>query len=208
MAYKANIPQPTDLLDASQVDILGNFQSANTSQSINHYPFDDGTTKNGKHKFVEMPVLAVLPTNIANEGSLYTKTISAVSELFYTPDTSLNEYQMTRTINAKFSNFSTNLAYGSPPVGFTQTGGWTFLPGGMLLQYGTYSNTGALGSTGTIEFPVTFTNPPYSVSVSLIRSASANQSVSLPNIIATNNQFIFQSSSSASDGVYWMAIGV
>lgn len=204
--YNPNIPQPTDLQNVSQVDILGNFSSANTTMGINHYPFDNGTVNIGKHKFVDMPILAAVPTIASGDGGLYTKTATA-SQLFYTPDNSTNEYQMTRCISASFANFATNLAYGAPPVGFTQTGGWTFLPGGMMLQYGLFGKAGALGASGTIQFPVAYTNVPYSVTAILIRSSSASQSMSLP-IVATTANFTFQSTSSSSDSVYWMAIGV
>lgn len=63
MAYLANKPQATDLLSQSQIDIQGNFSTANTNYGINHYPFDDGTVNVGKHKHVSLPPqLASPPT--------------------------------------------------------------------------------------------------------------------------------------------------
>ena len=152
-----------------------------------------------------MPVSSVIPTPLAaSEGTIYTKTVSA-TELFYTPDNSGNQYQLTRTISASFANFGTNLSYGTPPATFTQKGGWVFLPGGLLLQYGFYGKTGGLGASGTIQFPIAFTSPPFSITTALNRTSSGNQEMTI-NTVGTNS-FTFLSSSSASDGIYWQAIG-
>lgn len=212
LTFLPNIPQAPDFLSNSQLDLLNNNQALDGIFSKNHYAYSLGTSDQGKHKFIEMPLLAVIPTIAASEGGLYTKTAISVTpstetDLFYTPDASTNEYQMTRTVTAKFANFGTNLAYGTPPAGFTQTGGWTFLPGGLLMQYGFYGKTGATNTVGTVQFPVTFTSAPLSVQLTLYRG-SAGQDVVLDSAAPpTTTTFNFKSSSSSADGVFWMAIG-
>lgn len=203
--YQPNIPTGLVNLDEDYLNILHNFQQLNTTYGVNHVAFAD-VPGNGKHTFVEMKDNTMIPAGLAaDEGTLYTKTNTGVTDLFYTPDISTNEYQLTRTISASFTRFGTNLSYGSPPVTFTQTGGWTFLPGGLLMQYGFYGKTGALGTSGTIQFPVAFTSGVFSITNSLKRTSSGNQSVTI-NTVGLNS-FTFLSSSSASDGIYWQAIG-
>lgn len=205
--YNPAVPTGTVELDEDYINLQNNFQQLNTTFQVNHLPLTDNTTSNGAHTFVELRNQAGLPAGLKTlEGTIYTKQVTGVSELFYTPDNTGDQYQITRTITASTARFSTNLAYGSPPATFTQTGGWTFLPGGMLLQYGFYGKAGALGANGTIEFPISFTTPPYSVTISLFRTSSGNQSITISGV-PTTTSFAFLSSSSASDGIYWQAVG-
>lgn len=204
--FNPAVPTGTIELDEDYINLQNNFQQLSTSFQVNHVRLEDNSTSNGAHTFVEMRDQAGLPPALkAGEGTLYTKTAATVTDLWYTPDNSTNEYQLTRTSGANIAKFGTGLAYGTPPATFTQKGGWTFLPGGLLLQYGFFSKTGALGNSGTIQFPINFTGVPFSVTTSLVRPASGNQSLTVG--IPTNSQFTFKSSSTESDGVYWQAIG-
>ena len=98
MTYDPNIPQPTDLLSDSVVDLRINFQAANTSFGVNHYNFADPSNKNGKHNFIEIPIqttMTGLPAGLALlEATIYSRTIGGSSQVFYTPDQSTNQYQI------------------------------------------------------------------------------------------------------------------
>ena len=77
--FKNTIPQPNDDLSVSQGDLLLNFQSCNASFGIDHYPFTDLSTNDGKHNKVTTPVFnAVLPntypTTIAGEPIFFAAT--------------------------------------------------------------------------------------------------------------------------------------
>ena len=205
--YNPLIPTGLVNLDTDYKNIQLNFQQADTSFGVNHTPFSV-TPNNGKHKFVEMPISTVIPPGLAaSEGTLYTKTASTVSELFYTPDTSTNEYQLTRTISASFSKFATNLAYGTPPAGFTQTGGWTFLPGGLLLQYGFFGKPLGIGSSGQVQFPVTWTTGAFSITLIAYRDSGSEFVVLNSTTPPTTTTFNYFASSNGSDGFFWQAIG-
>jgi len=132
--YNNNIPKPTDFLSDSQQQLLNNFAQLDVTMAVNHYNFSDNTIKNGKHKFVEL-VAQSLPTTLSGEGSLYSNT-AGQTQLFYTSDAGAQAYQMTRAIDASISLFATNTNYPQVPPVADQFGGWTFLPGGLLLQYG------------------------------------------------------------------------
>ena len=53
MAYNSNIPQPNDLLNASQDDLLQNFLSLKAAIDVNHGTF--GAADEGKHKWASIP---------------------------------------------------------------------------------------------------------------------------------------------------------
>ena len=71
MVYDPNIPQATDDLDESQLDILDNFTQLDNSFFIDHYTFSDLTANNGKHKTVTTPTQGSHPTTAAAEPKLY-----------------------------------------------------------------------------------------------------------------------------------------
>ena len=205
------IPAAGNNPSSDQPGMLTNNISNALIWAVDHYGF--GVANGGSHQCVRMPFNSPgsIPAGlIANEVTLYPKNAIGNSNLFFTNGNSGNEYQLTRANNTNFPSFSTNNAYASPPSGFTQTGGWTFLPGGMLFQYGFYGKSGALGTSGTIQFPFAFTNPPYSVTATIQRAAAGGGSgivVEVTGSVSTTS-FGFSSSTSSSDGIFWMAIGV
>jgi hypothetical protein len=73
MSYNPNVPQATDFLSNSQVDLLNNFTKANSSFGLNHYSFADLTINNGKHNNVQTPLITggVHPVTPANEDAFY-----------------------------------------------------------------------------------------------------------------------------------------
>jgi hypothetical protein len=200
MVFNPQIPKPSDLLSNSQGDLLSNNGFLNASFSRNHVPLNIATN-NGKHTFIELPVLSAIPNPTpplsAGQGTLYTKTVTQ-SQIFFTPGTSGNEYQLTRVITASFGSFSTNP-------------GWSFLPGGLLIQWGTMILL-ANNSLTTVSFPVPFVNAANVFSIQLTKvttdNSSTGQEVRVSSGSVTGSQFqISQSSSSSSNQVYWMAIG-
>ncbi len=208
--YNVNTPTGTTKLSVDWLNLRNNTMAANTSFGINHFAFNNATDNNGKHKYVDM-VSQALPSIAVGDGAIYVNTnASSVTNLYYTPDNSGNTYQITRTNAGNYPKFSNNIPYGTPPAGFDQEGGWTFLPGGMLLQYGFYGMSGATGTSGNIQFPFTFTNPPYSVQISVYQSnlLFGNNFVAISSTNPpTTSQFTFKATVSTFSGIYWTAIG-
>ncbi len=200
MSYTVPVPVSGQSLGNSRPIIAQNFATIQTIFDKNHVDFN--ASGGGKHKYVEIPVSVSIPAGLtASEGTLYTKTVSGASQLFYSPDTTSNEYQLTNTISAQFTKFSTNTAYAA-----SHTGGWTFLPGGMIMNYGRFTVS---GSSGTVTFALAFPSgsAPYSLTISLQRS-SGDQSLTIDSAIPpTSTGFKWLSSSAGSQYVYWMAIG-
>ena len=191
MAYKNNIPQPNDNLDISQPDILANFAQLDTTMGVNHYDFSDLTVNNGKHKFLQMPEEGAAPATAANEGGLYTKEASGITNLFWRQESSGTEIQMT--------NLSTNSA----------AKGHTFLPGGLLLQWGLQG--GSSSSSVAVTYDIAFSSAPYCVNVTPVRAASSPGSdtmvVVVTSSVTTSGFTIGNLGSHTMVGWYWMAIG-
>lgn len=142
-------------LGQTKTTIRNNLDGTFQTVAVNHY--DNNSANAGRHKHVEMPISASIPPGLINgETTVYSKTDAATtSQLFFSPDNTGNEYQITRAINAAFTLFSTNTQYETVPA--IVNGGWTYLPGGMLLQYGT------IVSGSSINFAVPFTTAVYFV---------------------------------------------
>jgi hypothetical protein len=136
MPYQQNIPQPADQLDDSQGDILGNFQEIYNLVGINHVQFG-GAAGQGKHTEVTLPRNAApTPTGIT-EANIYSdlNALTGQTELWWQRENNGNRISF--TANASLAN------------------GWTYLPSGILLQWGTDTKT---GSNQLVTLPVG--NPP------------------------------------------------
>lgn len=163
MAYKNNIPQPTDRLKDSQGDLLNNFQSIKTSFDENHVTFDDPDT--GKHKFITFPQQSAAPTFGASENGFYNRlsTVAANNEIYVQKSSSY--YPMT--------------AKGGELTGSNPAQGWAFLASGMIMKWG---ETNLLANTKTtVTFTAGATYPAFNAApVSIIAqpaSAAPNSSM-------------------------------
>ena len=198
MSYFPTIPAATDLPSDSQSQIQTNFGTINTAFALNHVALGSGGSQ-GKHNFVEMPNQVATPATITGEGTLY--TVSATdSQLNYVADNFATDlYQMTRTIHASYATFSTNP-------------GWTFLPGGLLMMWGTLassSTTSRVVNFAALGLP-NFTNPVYNIQVTSQRvTADPGSSFEfyVDNTTVATTGFTILNRSGHSYGYYWMAIG-
>jgi len=193
LSYYSNIPNVSNN-PANDVPLMQtNSASLQTLIDVDHVDFSNNNY--GKHSQVTMPVQAAIPSGrIGLTGTVYTKTVATYtanneSTLFYTPDTSGNEYQLTRTIAAKGASFGTNP-------------GWTFLPGGLLFQFGNI--TLGVSSNTAVVFPVAFVSSVYSVVNTLLNGTNYGYSVNS----VTLSGFNFNVSPVFPSGTgYWYAIG-
>lgn len=209
MVFNPNIPRPTDLLSTSQGDLLANNAALDASFGRNHVPFST-VTNNGKHSFIEMPVSAGIPAPapglISGEGTIYTRSITDTlavtsSVLYYTPDNSTNQYRLTNTSTADAAKFGNSTAYSAGLIG-----GWTFLPGGMIMNYGFKANP---VNNDIITFARPYpTGASIFITLTAYRSNSDDKTISVEKNSITTAQFqIILSTTSTPDGVYWQVIG-
>lgn len=188
MAYNANIPLPGDKLSNSQPEILQNFQGIGTAFALNHIGLDLANA--GQHKLVNMPRQA------------FPQVVAGTNLLLYVgldPNTALSELYLKRSTDPgdglPFTSKGTDLA----------SYGWSALPSGCYIKWGSFSVAGNVLSTVTMQGPA-FTNiNSYSVSVT-INSTTTVASVAVNNLNTT--QFQFLSNVAAVTTYRYLVIGV
>lgn len=190
--YNSSIPAANNDPSQDQPLMLQNYLSISNLITQDHVGF--GNNQGGFHKkttYIRSLAPPVLPDNTV--GAIYQMTAGSEATLFYTPGTTGNQYQLTRTISSKFAFFG-------------QAEGWTFLPGGLVMQWGVVSK----GARVTIVFNVPYTTAVYSVVVTPIISSSVVPPPPTFTVIAVGiNSFdLVTQFGSNYVGSYWMAIGL
>jgi hypothetical protein len=204
MAYQPGVPTGSVPLNQDYANVMGNFGSLNSQWQVDHVPLTDtsGTPPNGYHTYVHLVPFSTPTTNpppnypivtgvngpaaTAGYGQLFGVTVTdglnTDSSLYYLSGGGLLT-QLTR-----------NLEPLSASVGYT------FLPGGLLLQWG---NNGS--SNVDITFPKQFPNAVFNISVTPIGSLAVSPSPA----IFSSSTVKFQSKNSAAQGYNfsWIAIG-
>lgn len=112
MVYDPTIPQPTDLISASQAQLLANFaaiDSATTGFAVDHTTLTDAAN-GGKHKKMTMVQQGSAPATGVSEVALYTKALGGDPELYLRRASSGTEVLMTR--GAPTSSSGEGVAFG------------------------------------------------------------------------------------------------
>lgn len=176
MAYNPSIPQATDALSQSQLDILNNFTSIGTTFDVNHVDFNAGADA-GKHKYIQLPVQGANPPAVFGSGEVAIYS-------FLSGVTSQNELWINKknqAANVQIPSTASILSVASSPG--NNVSGWTYLPSGILLKWG---NSTATGNTA-ITFPVAGDIPVFTDVMSMQLTTYANSA-------ADTNTFIRLSS--------------
>lgn len=186
MPYNQNIPQPNDQISQSQADLLNNFQSLQTFLQVNHSDINSGNQ--GKHKFVEFPVQAVAPVTVGAEIGLYTRTspLTAEAELVV-----LKQAGSTAPITS----------YEITSAGYT-VAGWSRLPSGILLKWGTSSPAGA--GAHAVVFPVGVTIPAFTA----VYNAQVTPSSNIDVFVSALTGLQLTVTASGAGSFYYMVTGV
>lgn len=192
MAYSTTVPQAAQRINETQPIIANNFAVIQTAFSVNHTAMTDAAGQ-GFHNFLTMPEQVGAPGTVANQGAIYAAVgaTSNATELYFERESSSAQIPMTETRT----------------VGGN---GWTYLPSGLMIQYGQFSTTWATGTNQTVTFPRNFPATCYSVILTPLRDAATHSDVVELRTI-TNANFTVSSSavSVATDFfVQWIAIGV
>ncbi len=216
--FNNNVPLATNNPSADQGPMLSNNISNQSIWDVDHIGFNTNGT--GYHQQVRMPnytttPITPIPPVIAGMGGTYcdnTISTGATNEtgLWYTPDASGNKYQLTRTVTASFATFGNNINnYTGSNTALT--GGWSFLPGGLLLQYGRADYGSSLPVSGTITYPVRFDVGAFSIQMTLTSNNGTPGNATVSRRGDGPSSFAWESNSSSSnnnyDGFYWVAIG-
>lgn len=197
--YQPNIPTGTVNLNQDYSNIQGNFQQLDTTFGIDHFAFSDTTSNNGYHTVVHLSKQSATPSPVATSGEIYSKIATQIisdTALFYQTGTGIN-VQMTMNV---------------APIAAAR--GLTFLPGGMLMQWGTITIT-STHQTGTVTYAtggVAMPTGTLQVFFSLNANSSTvtSQSNTISVVSSTNTEFTYLYNGNG-PGSYpsfnWLAIG-
>lgn len=198
--YNRDIPDGPNNPSADQPRMKTNTNSTDDIIDVDHYSF--GENNGGLHRYVRMPIGA-FPTTQNNQASLYTDS-DGETQIFGTSDNGAKEYQLTRFIDASFALFGT-YTNNYNAAGTDYTGGWTFLPGGLIFQYGKVINAVTGGSAPAVPFPVAFSSACFSVQLQSVRNSSNVDALYLRTNPGTAN-FTYRLTGGGTT-FFWTAVG-
>lgn len=200
-----DVPKSTQTLVQTQAPIEQNFSTIDTAFSINHVPYNlAGGTQQGKHLLVQFPVGADI-VGLANEIAIYNSQATTVG--VQAPAIGANG---TSQLWLKREN-STSFPF---TYGVAAEAGWTYLPSGMRLIWGTVSASTSGLTTLSIVFSAYIpTFPAFTTFSWGPFTTRGNANSSTVYVSASNNLgFSLRRSSGAtftSGASYrWLAIGL
>lgn len=200
--YTDNIPAGGNNPSQDRPLMTENFNSIDGLIGEDHVSFN--LANGGFHNQIRMPTMSNMPSpanRISSSITEYAK-VSGQSQLFITNGQSTNEYQLTLMDNTNAPTFGQFTGVTYSPSGFTGSAGWTFLPGGLRYQYGTFDPGSS--SFGTINFPIAYTE------VFIVTINYVSSSLRLWQLLSYDDSgfnFIRDSNSSARSFT-WSAIGI
>jgi len=204
--YNTGIPAANNNPSTDQPDMQTNTDSTNAILNVDHFTFNNNN--GGMHQQVQIVSQNTIPSAVNNTpvglkngaGTIYTKPLGGPSDLFFTPDQSGDEYKLTNIDAVNFATFGTFTNYLAPA---DQKGGWTFLPGGLIMQYGTRTFL-ATGNTIAVTFPKSFTNI-FNIQTTIFQNAGVTfiQGIKTQSLSGFN----FTVNTTGTVSFYWIAIG-
>lgn len=193
-AYTSGIPNPPNDPSVDVFTMQSNVNAIPQLIDVDHVGFN--STYGGTHAQVQLQELSGIappgvPTGLVGNGfgTLYTNVINGNGELWYVRGASTTGIQLTGP--------------GTPTV---SSNGYTFLPGGILMEWGNFTATNI--STKAVTFPLAFPNNVFNVQVTYVVSDSSTirNGVESGTISKTGFTWIGTSTSSLVS-VYWTAVG-
>jgi hypothetical protein len=218
MVIYTDTPIASHTLAQDQPIIEGNFiYLANTLGTSNANKGDhqisltgnDATAFEGRHLQVCLNNRHSLPPTVAGiNDSVDSLIYSDDGNLFFGTSIGAGAYQLT----SADTSFDQTLfgAYATIPTAGLQTingAGWSFLAGGLIMQYGFILTPGAVGSA---KFPVKFINNVIGVFFNYARGGGAHSADDFwIDSGGTNNKstFSYRGSTTTADYLYFYAIG-
>ncbi len=205
--YQPGIPTGTVNLDVDYLNIQNNFQQLDTSFGVDHVPFSNQTAQNGYHTSIHFNPVSTTVTNPPNNQPPVTPaTTPGFGQLFsaqINDGLNLDEALYFKSGGGRVTQLTRNI---EPLISGT---GYTSLPGGLIMQWGTTPVSGA--GTVNVAFPIAFPTAVYNIQLTRTRisnSPGATYSYWISNNAGLSNSgFRIINNDGHSWGYYWMAIG-
>jgi hypothetical protein len=193
--YNQGYPQDGSSLGQSKLTIRNNLDGTFQTLAVDHINNNGqpGSKPAGYHKVIHMVPQSANPGAIAGYGQLFTKTVNSIindTQLFWETSTGLIQ-QLTVNITPR-----------------ARTNGYTFLPGGIIIQWGVVNSPGQSGTvTFTTVSNINFPNNCWNVQLTQRRDASNSTQGMYLNGSPGTSSFKYNGSSSDDDALFWVAIG-
>lgn len=153
--YNPQIPEKETNIPTAQTEFLRNFRGIFNAFSMNHVPLNDPTNP-GNHSIVEMVGQKNSKSTLNQEIIIYSKKVANQTEqLFMRYQSNGKEFQLTEY-----------QIYSVEPTIF-QSSYFTFLPGGLVIQFG------KLFSSGFTDFNISVI-PPVSKNITGVNLGGAD----------------------------------
>lgn len=221
-SYQPGIPTGTVNLDVDYLNIQANFQQLDTSFGIDHLPFSNQTAQNGYHQNIHFNPFSTTVTNPPNNyvpATSYPASVPAATSGFgqlfscqVNDGINLDEALFWLSGGNRLSPLTRNFA---PSLG---TSGKTYLPGGIIMQWGQQAGLTSGITTATVNFTsyanvIAFPNACFFMTGVPFYTGTAPSStgsfadVWFRLISKTQFRFTFNTNSNATDGFMWLALG-
>src|SRR5271169_782369 len=223
--YQPNIPTGTVPLDQDYLNLQGNFQQINVAYGVDHVPLTNYTGvppggQSGMHTAIHQVPVSTVSSNPPNNQPIngytavtgYNQVISAQINDGINTDTALFNLTGGNKLQQLTRNFVPTATFTNTPA--TTGSGYTFLPGGLIYQFGLYdAGSGGVAASGTITFPLPFPGNIFNIQLQMISKSGGTSSdhtlyVQLDKITKTNFLWQIDTATSAVTGIYWTAIGI
>lgn len=203
LPYTLNLPVASNYPSQDVNNMTSNTNSINSIWQTDHYAF--GIINPGSHNKVQMSEVTS-----AGNGAIPPVLIGAGFETLYASLTSEGAYGNNGEFWFVRGATPTGIQLTGPgtPTKFSTTSGVTFMPGGIMLQWGTATFTNSPPGTQNFSFPVTF--PTESSNIQVTSQAStfpANFAYSGNVINATTFSISVSSGVPINSSFFWWALG-
>jgi len=209
--YTTGIPVATNTPAQDQPNMAVNTTSVSQILSTDHLTFGaaTGALTDGMHTVIHLKDNGgVTPPKVAGTGEVYSNdvTFNAKTDgaLFYQSSTLAG---------------NTEIQITAPKAYSSALNGYSFLPGGSIIQWG-FENTGSSGSfaggsaSGTVTFPLVYPNnawmvvcTPYWNTAGTAPSVAGSATPNGTSVTTTGFEWQFNSTSNKYRGFYWYSIG-
>jgi hypothetical protein len=201
-AFQPGIPTGTVNLDVDYQNLQNNFGQLDTTFGINHLKFSNQTAQNGYHTQVNFVPFSTTTTNPTNNYP----PIAPANTPGYGQLWSAEVNDGINTDEALFwlsgENRSAQLTRNFAPI--AENNGVTFLPGGIIMQWGVVVSPGTSGTVTFSDNTFAFPAHIYNVQLTLERS-NASQTAAVQSTSLTG--FNYLTSSGGSAFLFWTALG-
>jgi len=194
-SYTPGYPPDGSSLGQTKATIRNNLDGTFLTLGVDHINNNGapGSRPAGYHNVIHIVPQGSNPSPISGYGQLFSKSINSVIT---------DEALFWETGSGIIQQLTSNVA----PL--PATNGYTFLPGGIILQWGLVNSP---SGTGTVNYNIPFPANIFNVQTTLVSKAGGtSQSNTVAPISGTINQSSFQynfTGSTSYVAFYWVAIG-